>query len=393
VEKKLKKNRKEEKKVPKKLLFGAFLFIVGIIITTGIYFYLESSLNASSPVFEETFVDSSNLKIKIGKIDSAIYEVLYKSGIPENAVFFSVVEPRHENGNDWDFTAISIKLSSRDLFLKLNGMISASLNALNSDIGIHIETLSSHEMVCHVSVSGHYTHDIKVIYDMNVIAPPKKLPRISIIIDDLGHDFEMAKSFMEFELPLGLSVLPLSTYTRDIALEANKRGCELLLHIPMEPKGYPGIDPGPGALSTSMNEKELVDEIEFLVRQIPGVIGANNHMGSYFSERQDKMSVVLKELKDRNLFYVDSRTTAQTVGYDLAKKMGVPAGKKSTFLDNDLSLKAMRFQMELLMGMARYSGKAIGIGHPHKETLVILKEYLQRLKTEFNVVPVSEMVD
>jgi hypothetical protein len=88
---------------------------------------------------------------------------------------------------------------------------------------------------------------------------------------------------------------------------------------------------------------------------------------------------------------LDSRTTNLTVAYDLAKDMDVPAAKKNVFLDNDLSSKTIKIQMERLLGIARYSGFAIGIGHPHKETLDVIKDYEGILKTEFKVVPVSEL--
>ena len=115
-------------------------------------------------------------------------------------------------------------------------------------------------------------------------------------------------------------------------------------------------------------------------------------MGSSFSERYDKMKIVLREIKKHDLFYVDSRTTNRTVAFKLAREMGIPAAEKSLFLDNDLSDEAIRYQLERLMGMARYSGEAVGIGHPHKEMLEILYEYLDKLKTDFRVVPVSELV-
>lgn len=375
-------------------MFGAFVLFIVVLSVLGVYFYLSNSIStASSPVFEEIYATSSDLKIKIGQIDSIIYDALYKSGVQEKAVFFSAVEPRNGGGDDWDFTELLIELSSKDFVFELNALIYSNLYDLNPDVEVEVENLSSHELICRVFVSGLNTHKVRIRYKDKLMVSSRELPKIAIIIDDLGYDLDIAKSLMKFDLPLSLSVLPLATYTSDIVEEANKQGCELLLHIPMEPKEYPRFDPGPGALLTDMNDKELRKAIDFLLKQTPGVIGVNHHMGSSFSERRDKMSVVLSELKGRNLFYVDSRTTAQTIAYDLAKEMGVPAGKKSTFLDHDLSLEALRFQVERLMGMARYSGEAIGIGHPHKETLEILKEYSRQLTSEFNVVPVSELVN
>jgi polysaccharide deacetylase 2 family uncharacterized protein YibQ len=160
----------------------------------------------------------------------------------------------------------------------------------------------------------------------------------------------------------------------------------------MEPKDYPDLNPGTGAVLTNMDERRIRKTINNDIDQVPGIRGVNHHMGSKFTERSDKMKIVLKELKRRNLFYLDSRTTNLTVAYDLAKDMGIPAANKDVFLDNDLSSKAIRFQMERLLGIARYSGVAIGIGHPHKETLDVLKEYEGILKTKFKVVPVAELV-
>ena len=104
------------------------------------------------------------------------------------------------------------------------------------------------------------------------------------------------------------------------------------------------------------------------------------------------MAVVMSELKNRNLFYIDSRTTAETVAAELAEEMGVPTASRSVFLDNDLSSTAIRFQMERLLGIARHSGAAIGIGHPNLETLSILKEYREKLKSRVELVPVSELI-
>ena len=216
--------------------------------------------------------------------------------------------------------------------------------------------------------------------------------RVAIIIDDLGYDPDIASSFIHLDLPISLSVLPCAPYTDLIVREANENGCEIILHLPMEPKHYPSVNPGPGALFLSMEEQEILRILDKDLKDIPGARGVNNHMGSSFTENRDKMLVVLRELKKRNLFYLDSRTTSNTVGLKLAKNMGLPAAKRSVFLDNDLAPKAIRIQLERLLSMARHSGFAIGIGHPHKETLEVLTEYHSGIKAEFNIVNVSELV-
>lgn len=388
------KRRQKTEKIPPKILFSICAFLFFCFIILGSFLYLYKALNTrSSPLFEEIYSVSTDLNRKIGQIDHAIYESLYQRGIAESDVFFSTVIPKHENGHDWDFTELIIRLPDKESAFRLEKIMDIELDALKPEISVKKEKIPDQGLVYNLYALGLYTHRIKLTYDGLEKKASQTLPKIAIIIDDIGYDPDLADSFMDYDLPLSLSVLPLAPYTSDIVSSANKRDCELLLHLPMEPKDYPKIDPGPGVLLTDMGEQEIVKIINDHIKQMPGLKGVNHHMGSYFSERYDKMKIVLREIKKYDLFYVDSRTTSRTVAYKLAKAMGVPAAKKSVFLDNDLSRKAISFELERLMGIARYSGEAVGIGHPHRETLEVLYEYLDKLKTEFIVVPVSDLAD
>jgi len=124
---------------------------------------------------------------------------------------------------------------------------------------------------------------------------------------------------------------------------------------------------------------------------MPGVKGVNNHMGSYLTTRPDKMASVMAELKERGLFFIDSRTTTRTVAFQAAQKMGVPAASRAVFLDNDPHPKAQAFQLKRLIGIARQKGEAIGICHPHKESAEFLKRYERKLKSYVNLVKVSAL--
>ncbi len=115
-------------------------------------------------------------------------------------------------------------------------------------------------------------------------------------------------------------------------------------------------------------------------------------MGSSFTENREKMQVILQELKKRGLFYVDSRTTMRTVGFEQAKKIGLPTAERTVFLDNSPDPKAICVQIERLLEIAENFGSAIGIGHPYNETLETLEKYQNKLREEFDVVPVSDLV-
>lgn len=217
-------------------------------------------------------------------------------------------------------------------------------------------------------------------------------PKVAIIIDDLGYDSALAFSFLKLNLELSFSILPSAPFTDIIVREANNKGREIILHQPMEPKDYPSVDPGPGALFLSMNQRDIRQILDKNLREIRGAKGVNNHMGSSFTKSREKMLLVLQEFKNRGLFYVDSRTTRGTVGFEQAKRIGLPAAERTLFLDNNQDPKAIRVQIELLLEIARDVGSAIGIGHPYNETFEILEKYQNRLKEEFDVVPVSELV-
>jgi len=218
------------------------------------------------------------------------------------------------------------------------------------------------------------------------------LPKVAVIIDDVGFDAELARSFLELKPPLTLSVLPTAPHALAIAREAMGKGVEVLLHLPMEPKESNGEGPGPGALLSRMGEEEFVETLNGHLSRIPGVQGVNNHMGSLLTEREDKMALLFRELRKRNLFYVDSRTTPQTVAFKVAVDMKVPVVSRSVFLDHDMSQEAMKVQWERLLATAWEQGYAVVIAHPHRETLAFLKEHLRKLASEAKIVRVADIV-
>lgn len=222
--------------------------------------------------------------------------------------------------------------------------------------------------------------------------PDPTRPKVAIIIDDLGYDLKVAKAFMRMGLPLTLSILPLAPFTKNIAHEAKMRGLEILLHQPMEPGGYPRVDPGPGALLLSMSPIQIVGVLDANLKQIPGVKGINNHMGSSFTMNRDKMGVVAKVLREERLFFIDSRTSKGTVALEEMGRHRVPGRSRDVFLDNELASHAIDGQIARLLCVAEREGSAIGIGHPHPMTLERLMKNRERLHKRARMVPVSELM-
>ena len=220
----------------------------------------------------------------------------------------------------------------------------------------------------------------------------KELPRVAIIIDDLGYNRKMAQKFLELDAVLTFSVLPYSPFTKKIARAAKKKGMDVMLHLPMEPIEYPEIDPGPGVLLMSMTPDELIRQLNQDLDAVPGIKGVSNHMGSKMTAESDQMYQIFSILKKRGLFFIDSRSTPQTVGRPSARLFKLPFAERDVFIDHRPDADFIRRQLKALVRIARKRGEAVGIAHPSKVTLKILREELPELQKQVELVPVSQLV-
>jgi polysaccharide deacetylase 2 family uncharacterized protein YibQ len=143
-----------------------------------------------------------------------------------------------------------------------------------------------------------------------------------------------------------------------------------------------------------MDDDELREKTEAALRAVPGAKGVNNHMGSRLSEDERAMTPVLQVLAAHGLFFLDSRTSAQSVGYRTARSLGLPAAERHVFLDRDPTPEAIRQQFQRLLELSRTRGSAVAIGHPLPETLQVLTEEVPKAKEAgFVFVPVSDLLD
>lgn len=199
-------------------------------------------------------------------------------------------------------------------------------------------------------------------------------PLIAIVIDDVGLDRPRSRRAWELPGPLTMSFLPYAKDLRDQAKAARARGHELMLHLPMEPNGR--NDPGPNALLVSLTDAELRQRTNAALDSFDGYVGANNHMGSRFTAFRPGMETVMRQFKSRGVMFLDSRTTAQSVGDQTAQEMGVPSIVRHVFLDDEETLEAVRRKLAEAEAVARRQGFAVAIGHPHDVTLQALAEWL-----------------
>lgn len=217
-------------------------------------------------------------------------------------------------------------------------------------------------------------------------------PQIAIIIDDLGASFDSGRRAIELPGPVACAFLPYAPHTASLAHLAHTRHKEVMLHLPMQ--AVEGATLEPGGLTLDMTQQQVVRTILEDLNRVPHVSGLNNHMGSLLTRHPGHMSWLMEVLRGRqDLFFVDSRTTRQTVAQRLADEKGIPAVSRDVFLDYHTGQESIEAQFLRLLKLARKNGYALAIGHPHPTTLEVLTRELGRLDDHgVKLVPVSRLV-
>lgn len=225
-----------------------------------------------------------------------------------------------------------------------------------------------------------------------VVKPPS-MPRLAIIIDDMGPDIRKLRELLEVGGPVTVAVMPHMRDSAEISALAASRGLDVIVHMPMEPREMMEHNPGGSALMVAMSPEEIRAKVEDNLRTVPGAIGINNHMGSKFTEDEPRMREVLKVVRKKDMLFVDSRTTSKSVAGRVARELGVPSADRNVFLDNTRDVEYIKGQLREAARAARRGGSAIAIGHPYPETIRALREAVPALEADgVEVVGISVIV-
>lgn len=240
----------------------------------------------------------------------------------------------------------------------------------------------------------YYTGDL----DPERLPPPK--PRrnmagkaaLAIVIDDMGSSLQEAHALASIGTPITFAVIPGLRHDRAVAEFATQNGLEVLVHMPMQSREYPRRRLEENGLLLSQSDDEIRSRVLGYLQQLPDAVGANNHMGSGFTEQRHKMRVVLEVLQERGLFFLDSITTPQTTGLKVAAELQMRHVRRHVFLDNEQQETYIRGQLEQAVSRAQKFGYAVAIGHPHPMTIEVLAKVLPELQKQgISLVPVSSL--
>lgn len=202
---------------------------------------------------------------------------------------------------------------------------------------------------------------------------------LCLILDDVGASREQLEPLLALPREVAMAVLPFLPYSQPASRTLSGAGHDVLLHLPMEPHGYPATDPGPGALLLSMQREELEATLVEALDNVPEALAVNNHMGSAFTESRAGLAVLMPILKSYRLGFVDSRTSQHSVAEAVAREAGLAVTSRQVFLDNEDNATQIRAMLGKAADLAREQGRALAIGHARPTTVAVLIEQLPAL--------------
>ncbi|MDW7680525.1 MAG: divergent polysaccharide deacetylase family protein [bacterium] len=219
--------------------------------------------------------------------------------------------------------------------------------------------------------------------------------KIAIIIDDFGYyNNQITQEFLELDYPINLSVIPGQKFSRSIAHAAVKNRKPVMVHLPMEAEEQ-AVEQNRFTIMTTMTDAEIVDRVQKALKAIPNAVALNNHMGSKATADRRVMDILFRELAQREIMFIDSRTTTKSVADQMAQQHQIRYHKRTIFLDGveNHSEDYIRNQLLKAAKIAERRGNVVVIGHPYKETLAVLKQQLPLLeKRGIVVIPVTDLL-
>lgn len=326
---------------------------------------------------------------ELKRVDYALLLTLREIGADQE--HFSLQEVTHIHEDDLDYLRQTILVRTR-----------SSSEEFAALLKLHLAEHAPNAMIAardngtlNLSLMGRPTHELR-------LAPPDTAPPslppylpgqgvLAIVIDDLGESRAFARSLTKLPFPVTFAIWPRASYAASVARTATEAGLDVIIHQPMEPDGYPRVNPGPGAVLTDMSEDEIRGAIRDSIARLPAAVGMNNHMGSAFTADAKAMRAVMAELAQKGLFFLDSRTSNASTARATAAEFNVVFLGRHIFLDNVPDEEAVLLQLRKAERIALNRGAAVAIGHPHSGTLAALIRFAEEHAPGLTMVPVSRL--
>jgi len=360
--------------------YRKYSFILYFLIICFIFLFVIKIITKSYPGKKNNNIESEKINECSGK---SLKEILEKS----------------LNSYEVEYTLYPLSNGSQEWYLRVPSdlpvpSIHYTLKQSFKDIGAHIVAGNSEPVSGRLSLGIQYGDSCF----LKVYISHKKEKGwgegfIALIIDDFGYQYNSTiKKFLLLSAELTYSVIPGTRFSSKLAHEIQKHNYELLLHLPMEPI-KPDFRKEKMMILSTMNQYQIHNVIQEALHNVSGAVGMNNHMGSKITEDRKLMEIILKKIQQKDLFYIDSRTTSHSIAYDVAREFNIPTAKRDVFIDTEPSKALIKDRLWELTKIAQKKGYAIGIGHCSRMTLEVLQTEISEIqKRGFKFVKISQLI-
>jgi polysaccharide deacetylase 2 family uncharacterized protein YibQ len=240
-------------------------------------------------------------------------------------------------------------------------------------------------------------YQLDIYYDSSIYQSKVNPQTITIVVDDFGAiSGSLLDGFFALDQEVCFAIFPEEEHSVQTMQRATRQGRETLIHVPMEPIGYPRVNPGNNAILVQHSAAHINRTLSQFIDILPDCIGINNHMGSFATTDIDIMQAVMNTLKEHGKAFLDSRTTNVSVGYQTAQKSHIRAFRNDIFLDSpNISQSTMEAKLNRIIQLSRGQNHIIAITHCHtQDKLEYLQTFISRLKKAgFRLIPLSEAGD
>jgi len=380
--KKTRKTSYSKRKSTKNNFLGWIIFAVALF---ALILYLshnpESSSKSPQEEKEPPAKVSKNQKVKeeqptanvavpdsLDAVEAAIVTTAHKLGVQEKKM-------RHKTAGATVYYFIALPREAVDLTFANMILKGAVESAGGTMLKGEDNTKSRSQTLTFTHPNSRYRYVVEIYYDEKV-EQAARAPKLVLIIDDFGYyNGDLLDQFCATDPNITFAIIPYTRYAKTVMHQAVKAGHETIIHIPMEPLDFPKSDPGDKAIFVQHSDKEISKRMKNYIDQLPLCVGANNHMGSFATSDENTMRVVMRELKENNLYFVDSRTTSTSVAYSTAQRSNILAFKRDLFLDDpDMSSKVYT---ERISQLAALKGQPYVVAIMHCHTTKHL-QYMNR---------------
>ena len=340
----------------------------------------------STSISDRKPVETTQLKREKNTPESAIVNTIDKLGIPKSY---------YRKRKTADYTVYSVPIDKSIMDLVYANMIFKG--ELESNGGKFIKGTDNpgKQTLLFSFPNASNQYQINIYYDSELYKNKQKRHTITLVVDDFGPiGGDLLEGFLALDKEICFAILPDEAYSVLTMEKAKAQGRTTIIHIPMEPIGYPEVNPGENAILVQYDARQIDKILSRFIDQLPYCEGVNNHMGSLATTDEEVMSAVMTTLKKHNKFFLDSRTTNISVAHSIAQKHHIKSYRNDLFLDSpNISQSTMDAKLNQIIELSNNNKNVIAISHCHNlEKLQYLKRIINRLKAAgFTLVPITEI--